>query len=55
LTLIFSYKGNPDKLIEKLRQLPGVQDVVIAKEEQTIYLRVDKAHYKQGSAELLIK
>jgi predicted MFS family arabinose efflux permease len=59
-TLILHYQNqnNHQKeqaLIEGLTQLSGVQDTVLAKEENVIYLRVDKALYHEGSAEALLK
>lgn len=56
ITLILPYNPTKkiDNLIQKLRALPGVYDAVIADEEKTIYLRVNKTQYKEGSAERLI-
>ena len=42
-------------LADLLRALPGVYDVVVADQESTIYLRINKAQYHEGSAELLMK
>jgi MFS family permease len=41
--------------IENLKTLPGVQQVVISKEENLLYLLINKAHYRPGSAETAIK
>ncbi len=57
LTLIIPYhKPHQDEpgLINLLRALPGVNEAVIAHEEEVIYLRVNKTTYQNGSAEKLI-
>ena len=58
LTLILPYDNtmhDASNLAELLRALPGVYDVVVADQESTIYLRINKAQYHEGSAELLMK
>lgn len=45
---------NEQTLIKQLKALKGVNDVAISKEEQVIYLRIDKAYYLEGSAERLL-
>ena len=58
LTLILAYeplKHNPVDLSQALYALPGVKEVVIASEENTIYLRIDKSSYEEGSAERTMK
>ncbi len=57
LTLILPYhKPHLDEasLLRSLRDLIGVDDVVISADEGVIYLRVNKTSYQQGSAEQLI-
>jgi MFS family permease len=56
-TLIFSHAGNEqekNKLSTQLLALAGVKEVVLAKEEQTLYVRVNKAQYQTGSIEQII-
>jgi len=56
-TLILSladYKNDIRELGEQLRVLVGVNDVAIAPEERVIYLRIDRAHYVDGSAQQLL-
>lgn len=58
LTLIIPYDNTSQTasgLFDKLTALPGVKEVVIASEESTVYLRIDKTYYKSGSAEQLIR
>lgn len=58
LTLILTYDSitqDAPALSDKLRLLPGVTDVAVSEEENTIYLRIDKALYKTGSAEHLLR
>jgi len=53
-TLILAYPNlikNEQQLIEQLKKLNGVEDILIAKDEKVIYLRVDKASYQDQSAE----
>ena len=57
LTLILAYENlgqDLAHLTQQLSVLPGVTDVVIAPEENTLYLRIDKSSYQEGSAERLI-
>lgn len=56
-TLIITYPTTKDdnELIKRLKDLAGVKEAVIAKEEKVIYLRVDKAHYKEGSVVKLLQ
>ena len=57
LTLILSYpKTHPNELtlMTALRELPGVLNTVIARDEGVIYLRVNKISYQSGTAEKLI-
>lgn len=56
-TLLIHYKHlsqEPSNMIALLKALPGVQQAIIAQEEHTVYIRIDKALYKTGSAEHLI-
>lgn len=56
-TLILSYQRRVNKestLIEQLKKLPGVKDVLIVNQEAVIYIKVDKACYQSGSAENLL-
>lgn len=39
------------ELISQLKQLAGIKDVLLSEEEAVLYLRIDKAHYQEGSAE----
>lgn len=57
LTLLLSYNKlhDTEALFQKLRSLPGVNDVAIAEKEHTLYLRVDKLTYKEGSADKLLQ
>ena len=53
-TLILPYDNtmhDVSSLTKKLGLLPGVNNVVIAYEESTIYLRINKTLYQKGSAE----
>ena len=57
-TLILSYPThdyNSEQLIADLQNLPGVKEVVLAKEEAVIYLKINKELYHVGSAETLVK
>ncbi len=57
VTLILTYnntKHNAASLANQLKLLPGVHDVVVAHEESTIYLRINKALYQNGSADQLL-
>lgn len=57
-TLILPYENNQletSLLIDQLKSLPGVQDVAINLEESTIYLRLNKALYRDGSANQLLR
>ena len=57
LTLILNYDNNihnATSLAKQLSSLTGVDDVVIADKESTIYLRINKAVYKEGSANKVI-
>lgn len=57
-TLILTYPQNmqnDEELIKKLLTLTGVKDVVIAKEELVLYLKVNKELYQVGAAESLLK
>ena len=57
LTLVLSYDNNkhadPD-FAARLSSLPGVLNVVVAHEESTLYLRIDKSLYKDGSVERMM-
>ncbi len=58
LTIILHYDStahNAITLSSQLSALPGVHEVAISEKENTIYLRIDKALYQNGSANLLIK
>ena len=58
MTLILSYdhaKHNEERLHKLLSTIAGVVEVVIAKDERTIYLRVVKEHYIVNSAEQILK
>ncbi len=54
LTLLIPYTGvdkNKQQVIDRLRQLSGVNEAVISPDENMIYLRVDKLTYQRGTAE----
>ncbi|CAM2820225.1 MFS transporter [Legionella worsleiensis] len=56
-TLILHYSppiGTSDALIKELLQVKGVKEVVIAQEEQVIYVRIAKDQYQPGSAEQIV-
>ena len=58
MTLILPYKasyGSEGHLKKALSTLRGIVDVVIAKDEHIIYLKVIKEHYEEGSAERLLQ
>jgi MFS family permease len=58
LTIILHYDStahNAITLSSQLSTLPGVHEVAVSEKENTIYLRIDKALYQNGSANLLIK
>lgn len=40
-----------DEVISLLLGVPGIKDVALAKDEETLYLRIDEEHYQPGSAE----
>lgn len=56
-TLIFHYVPKKEKdqdLMSQLANLKGVKEVLLAREEQVAYVRVDKEHYVLGSAESIL-
>jgi len=55
-TLILSFPplGNKDKIIALLLKTTGIIEVAVGEEEQVFYLRINKEHYKEGSAEQII-
>ncbi len=58
LTLMLHYDNtlkDESDLAKRLALLPGVKNVVIAHDEGTVYLRIDKAQYQDGSADRLIE
>ncbi len=58
VTLILPYDNTTLQaayLTTRLSMLPGVHDVVVAETEGTIYLRIDKACYQEGSADRLVR
>lgn len=54
LTFSFNPTASNSNLANKLRELPGVLDVIII-EVGVIHLRVNKAYYQEGSAETVLK
>jgi MFS family permease len=57
-TLILKYSQSslpPQQLIELLQALPGVNQAVLSQEEAVVYLRINKAVYRSGSAESALK
>ena len=57
ITLILSFDSNLHKasdLTKQLKMLPGVHDVVVNPEERTLYLRINKALYHEGSADRVL-
>ena len=58
VTLLLHYdntKQDATSLANRLRLLPGVLEVAVAEEESALYLRIDKAHYQEGSADRLVR
>ena len=58
LTLILPYDNSMHDNVEltnALGMLPGVIDVIVTPAESTIYLKINKAHYQEGSAERLLR
>ncbi|STX50288.1 major facilitator family transporter [Legionella busanensis] len=47
-------KHGEEKLINTLQSLPGIINVTIANEENTVYLKANKTVYKAGSAEKIL-
>lgn len=57
-TIILSFSAtrkNETDLIAQLKKQPGIIDVLFAREEKIIYLRVDKANYQLGCAEKILQ
>lgn len=55
LILPYSQEAIDEQAIRAtLKNLTGIADIVISREEKVIYLRVDKAYYIEGSAEKII-
>ena len=57
-TLILSYNASlkdEAKLLTQFQHLPGIKEIFINKEEQVIYLRIDKTNYQFGSAEKMLE
>ncbi|MDI9819589.1 MULTISPECIES: MFS transporter [unclassified Legionella] len=57
-TLILTYPENisdDKKLIQDLQNLTGIREVNLAQNERVIYLRIDRATYKEGSAGKLLQ
>lgn len=53
-TLILNYptsNGHSEQELQSLAAIPGIKEVVLAKEEEVLYLRVDRELYSSGSAE----
>lgn len=57
-TLILSYPPSlkdEKALLAQLSELKGIKEVLMSKDEQVIYLRIDKANYQFGSAEKMLE
>lgn len=57
-TLIISfsdYNNLSDYLVKQLLKVSGIKEVAISKEEQVLYIRIDKEHYQNGSAEQALR
>lgn len=58
-TLIVNYPANlkrgEDELIQHLKKLPGIKEIMLAPEEKVIYCRLDKAIYQGGSIEKVLQ
>lgn len=54
VTFHYSSSSKDEQLISQLLALPGVIEVVINKEEQVIYLRINQEHYQADQAKKLI-
>ncbi|CEG58145.1 MFS transporter [Legionella fallonii] len=53
-SLILHYTAtakNDEEVLHVLQNVPGIKDVALAKDESTIYLRIDEENYQNGSAE----
>jgi MFS family permease len=53
-SLILNYTASNSKdtaIVQALLKIPGVKEVALVKEENTIFLRIDEEHYQAGSAE----
>ena len=54
LTITYDDKTDIKTLIQKVEKLPGVEEAIAhPHKKNALYLRVNKAHYKEGSAEAL--
>lgn len=52
LILPYPFEDNKnEEVVDKLLTVPGIKEAVIAKDEQTLYLRIEVAQYQNGSAE----
>ncbi len=58
-TLIVNYPANPkggeDELMQQLKKLPGIKEIMPAPEEKILYCRLDKAIYQGGSIEKVLQ
>lgn len=53
-TLILKYipsTKSSEQVVNKLLDIPGIKEVVVAEEEEVLYLRIDREFYLSGSAE----
>ncbi|EHL29425.1 MFS transporter [Legionella drancourtii] len=55
LTFPCSWPHRRDDVITQLLKIKGVVDVVFAKDERVLYLRIDKEHYRAGNAEQILQ
>ncbi|CAM4452980.1 MAG: Inner membrane transport protein YajR [Legionella sp.] len=55
LILACDWFDKKEEVIKQLLSAPGIIEVVFAKEEQVLYLRIDKEHYVEGSAEQTLR
>ncbi|WP_058533033.1 MFS transporter [Legionella saoudiensis] len=55
LILACDWFDKKEEVVNQLLSAPGILEVAFAKEEQVLYLRVDREHYAEGSAEQILR
>lgn len=56
-TLILPLKSTneePKLIIKQLLKVAGIKEVILSKDENTLYIRVDNTEYSAGSAEKIL-